>query len=427
MNNLFGSKPKLKIYPRERELKTKWDGKNETVTVNESQFSLLKSENEEKEFKNKQFSDPEDLKKYNHYREEWYRRAKEFDHGNAPLALTIELVSTCNLGCNMCYTITEEFQSSVVGSTRMLPWPVVKNIIDECSEIGVYSILFSWRGESSLYRYKNEDGSVTTFTDVLSYAVKKGILEVTSLTHGQNFSDEFCENLVKAQPNWISFSIDGLGEDYNKIRTPRNKKKDKSYDAFEKVMNTIKKVNFYKKKLKVVRPQIRTNAIFPSISRNVEEYKNFMYNNGVSWCTVNEILDFRTDDLKDEEIKKDWACQYPFQRLTVAANGVLLPCTGAHNEERELNLGQYIDTEPKQIKLGKDLVKTKAEYFNIKNVWKSKKLNYVRNKHKAGERKDLKKGCRNCRHGANKHGVDYVPTDWDYITMDWKGHDFKHG
>ena len=68
MNNLFGSNPKLKIYPREKELKTKWDGKNETVTVNESQFSLLKSENEEKEFKKKQFSNPEDLKKYNHYK-----------------------------------------------------------------------------------------------------------------------------------------------------------------------------------------------------------------------------------------------------------------------------------------------------------------------------------------------------------------------
>jgi MoaA/NifB/PqqE/SkfB family radical SAM enzyme len=427
MNNLFGSNPKLKIYPREKELKTKWEGKNETVTVNESQFSLLKSENEEKEFKKKQFSNPEDLKKYNHYREEWYRRAKEFDHGNAPLAVTIELVSTCNLGCTMCYTITEEFQSSVVGSTRMLPWPVVKNIIDECCEIGVYSILFSWRGESSLYRYKNEDGSITTFTDVLSYAVKKGILEVTSLTHGQNFSDEFCENLVKAQPNWISFSIDGLGEDYNKIRTPRNKKKDKSYDAFEKVINTIRKINYYKNELNLVRPQIRTNAIFPSISRNVEEYKNFMYENGVSWCTVNEILDFRSDDLNDDEIKKDWACQYPFQRLTVAANGVLLPCTGAHNEEKELNLGQYMDTEAKKIKLGKDLVNTKPEFFNIKDVWESKKINYIRQKHKAGERKDLKKGCRNCRHGAKKQGADYVPIDWDFETMDWKGHDFKHG
>ena len=53
-------------------------------------------------------------------RSEWYRRAKQFDYGKAPLAVTCELVSTCNLGCSMCYTITEEFQDSVVGATRML-------------------------------------------------------------------------------------------------------------------------------------------------------------------------------------------------------------------------------------------------------------------------------------------------------------------
>ena len=81
MNNLFGSNPKLKIFPREEELKKKWKGKNDKVTVNESQFSLLKNEEEEKKFKENQFSNEEDLKRFNNYREEWYRRAKELDHG----------------------------------------------------------------------------------------------------------------------------------------------------------------------------------------------------------------------------------------------------------------------------------------------------------------------------------------------------------
>ena len=45
----------------------------------------------------------------------------------------------------MCYTITDEFKNTVLGAQRMLPWKTVKKIIDECSEIGVYSMLFSWR------------------------------------------------------------------------------------------------------------------------------------------------------------------------------------------------------------------------------------------------------------------------------------------
>ena len=54
-----------------------------------------------------------DKETYKLYRSEWYRRAKEFDPGPAPLAVVCELVSTCNLGCSMCYTITDEFKSKV--------------------------------------------------------------------------------------------------------------------------------------------------------------------------------------------------------------------------------------------------------------------------------------------------------------------------
>ena len=36
---------------------------------------------------------------------------KEFDSGDIPLSVTCELVSTCNLACTMCYTITEKFQN----------------------------------------------------------------------------------------------------------------------------------------------------------------------------------------------------------------------------------------------------------------------------------------------------------------------------
>ena len=69
-------------------------------------------------------------------------------------SINCELVSTENLGCSMCYTISEEFQSSVVGATRMLPWKVVKSIIDESAEIGVKSISFSWRGSSHFIELK---------------------------------------------------------------------------------------------------------------------------------------------------------------------------------------------------------------------------------------------------------------------------------
>ena len=60
----------------------------------------------------------------------------------------------------------KKFQNSVIGAQRMMPWPVVKSIIDECAELGIPSMLFSWRGESTLYRFKEKDGNIIRFSDV---------------------------------------------------------------------------------------------------------------------------------------------------------------------------------------------------------------------------------------------------------------------
>jgi MoaA/NifB/PqqE/SkfB family radical SAM enzyme len=414
------------IKKREEDLVNKWASINKMVTVNESQFAFEK-ENNFKNFINNQFKTDQELKSYNFYRNEWFRRAKEFDPGNAPLSVTIELVSTCNLGCSMCYTITEEFENSVVGSVRMLPWPIVKSVIDECADIGVYSILFSWRGESTLYKQKLQNGKYIDFCDVLKYANSKKILEISSLTHGQGLDENFINKLIDAQPNWISFSIDGLFEDYNKIRTPKNKKGNNQYNAFEEVIKSIKLINKIKKEKKSLRPQIRTNTIFPAISKYPYKYRDFMYENGVDWITVNEILDFRSENIDESEIKKNWACQYPFQRLTVAANGTILPCTGAHNEEHDLNLGQYINSPEKKIKINDEYITIKNNQTTLLGAWNSKKINNIRKLHMENKRCELKNGCRNCRHGMKKMGATYVPEDWDGENMIWKNHDFGHG
>ena len=426
MKNQFGSAKEIGIFPREEYEKKKWEKINDRVTVNESQYSFG-DEDKYNNFITAQFDNESDQNLYKFYRSEWYRRAKEFDHGNAPLSVTCELVSTCNLGCTMCYTITEEFQSSVIGATRMLPWEVVKQVIDECSEIGVYSILFSWRGESTLYRVRDVEGNVKTFTDVLEYANKKNILETSCLTHGQLIDKNFAERLVKSKLNWLNFSIDGLEKEYNKIRTPKNKKNDPTFNAFKTVSECIKILDKAKKDLGSLIPQIRTNAVFPSIYKNHKEYADYMYSIGVNWVTVNEMLDFRFEEVPKEEVKIDWACSYPFQRLTVSANGTILPCTGAHNEEEGLVLGRYIGSPKKKI-----LKNGKSETVNLREMtlseaWNSKKLSEIRYLHINNRRCEIKPGCQNCRHGMKKGGVTYVPEEWNLEKMQWENHVWRNG
>ena len=175
------------------------------------------------------------------------------------------------------------------------------------------------------------------------------------------------------------------------------------------------------------RPQIRTNSIFPAIQNNPEEYRDYMLGIGVDFITVNEIVDYRHHRLDDKMIRENWACQFPFQRLTVAANGTILPCTGAHNEEHDLNLGQYINSPEKKIKINDEYITIKNNQTTLLGAWNSKKINNIRKLHMENKRCELKNGCRNCRHGMKKMGATYVPEDWDGENMIWKNHDFGHG
>jgi hypothetical protein len=382
------------------------------------------SQEKEQQFINAQFVTEEEKKNYKIYREEWHRRADKLDAGGEPLAVICELVSSCNLHCEMCYTITPEFQDTVVGSQRMMPWEQVVKIVDECVEIGVYSILFSWRGESTMYRVKGPDGKHKDFADVLAYARDKGILEVTSLTNGRLMTPELVKKIVDAQPNWISFSVDGLGETYDKVR--EQVKTDKGQNPFDLLVKNIKMLVEERDRRGLVKPQIRSNAIFPAISENPERYKEFMEEIGVGMVTVNAILDYRGEEMEESDILDNWFCQYPFQRLVVSANGTIMACPGAHNEEEEVAMGLYPGGSKKTVKVnGTDKVIEQPE-MTLMDAWNSDKLNQVRHLHATNRRKDIW-ACKHCRHGAKKYGAEWIPEEWDMQEMKWEdGRKFRN-
>lgn len=407
---------------RESDLQKKWSEKNDLINVNKDQY-YLSSQEKEDSFYNDPYTSKEDKIKFKEYREEWFRRPKEFDAGDKPLAVNCELVSTCNLACTMCYTITDKFQNSVVGAQRIMPWKIVKKIIDDVADNDIFNISFSWRGESTIWRDKDEKGNQLTFPDVLQYARDRGIPEITCLSHGQLIDKKMAEKIVLAEPTWLSFSIDGLYEDYKKIRTPPNKI-GTSYDAFVKITETIVNIHNFKKKYNLKRPQIRTNTVFPAIKEYPEKYRDYFETIGVDLITVNEILDYRFHDMPDEMINQNWACPHPFQRLTISANGIIVPCTGAYNEEEGLVVGKYAGTENKTIRdfEGKE-VSSSLEDFDLLGAWKSNKLNHIRQLHANNLRTEISPGCRNCHHGAVKHGADFLPKEWDTKNQKWLIHD----
>jgi MoaA/NifB/PqqE/SkfB family radical SAM enzyme len=403
----------FEIRDREGALRSKYSGNKLKADETTYHFS---SEKKEQEFIRKQFTTEEEIKKYKEYRLEWHRRAGEMDAGKAPLAVICELTSLCNLKCEMCYTRTPAFQKSVIGKQRVIPWDTVVRLVDECAEIGVYSMLFSWRGEPAMYRSKGSDGKWHDFADALAYARQKGILEITSLCNGRLLTDSLIEKLVRAEPSWLSFSIDGLHDTYIKIRKQTSGENEQ--DPFEIVTGNVKKIVKLRDSLGLTRPQIRTNTIFPAIQADFNAYRDYMEEIGVGLVTVNEMLDFRGDELPEDQIDDNWLCQYPFQRLVVSANGSIMPCPGSHNEEEDMIVGRYIGAAPKQV-----VVDGKTKYIEypemtLREAWQSKRIQEIRQSHITNRRKEIRT-CKYCRHGLKKRGVTWVPDEWDSEKMEW--------
>ena len=66
------------------------------------------------------------------------------------------------------------------------------------------------------------------------------------------------ERIVNAQPNWISFSVDGKHDVYNSIRKPQVARlKGETPDVFSTVLKNIKLVRDARDRLGLKKPLIR--------------------------------------------------------------------------------------------------------------------------------------------------------------------------
>ena len=246
----------------------------------------------------------------------------------------------CNLRCPMCYTITQLFKEQV--NTKLMDWELYTKIIDEIAG-KVPAIRLSLRGEATLHK---------KFVECIQYAKDRGIKEVSTLTHGGKLKQPFIQQIVDAGIDWITISVDGTGETYEKIRKPIK---------FQEVLDNIKAIKEYKDSKGLHRPVIKVQGIWPAIAENPQNYYD-TFKPHVDLVAFNPLIDYLWNDT-DIVYLDSFACPQQYQRLVIGADGLVMKCS---NDEENREVVGDVNKE------------------TVHEVWHGEKMQAVRDLHKRG-------------------------------------------
>ena len=378
-------------------------------------------------------------KKYIDYRNNWvqiplesFSKTKSFLKdkilSHNPLCVDIELASICDLGCPHCY------RDYIMTPDKIMKEELYYKIIDKISELGVPSIKLNWRGEPLLH---------PKIIEFITYAKKKGILEILINTNSTKLDSKMSEKIILSGLDQIIFSFDGgTKKTYEKMRPGRFK-----FNSFEEIYENIKNFSYIKKRMKKTFPTSKIQMVLTKDTRNEIESFHDLFDEIVDDVTVIQYnerggdvaeLDVRHHDKIKKYLKINkldantpymvtadgkifisinrLPCAQIFQRLMITYNGRVGMC--CHDWGAQHCLG-YIDKSGldeskilsdlensiKKNKKGFEILKNakKPKIYNdpekkvqsIEKIWNGDELNKIRDLHK--EKKlddvDICSGC----------------------------------
>ncbi|MBI1388542.1 MAG: radical SAM protein [bacterium] len=297
---------------------------------------------------------------YYEYRRLWNELPVRKEIRDYPLLVDLELASRCNLKCPMCPTITEEFIEKRVKPYRrgLLDFDLAKKIIDEVAG-KVYALRLSWVGEPTLH---------PKFVEIVQYAKDHGIHEVSFLTNGYRMRRDFFTRVAQAGADWITISIDGMGETYNKIRAPLK---------FDETLQKIREMKEYKDKNGLKKPVIKIQGVWPAVRESAELFYN-TFAPYVDMIAFNPLIDYLHKDT-DIVYEDGFSCPQYYQRLVVSSNGKVAMCSNDDNVE--VVIGDANEQSVHQIWHGEKMNELRAIHSvdgGFKNIISCRRCYYPR-------------------------------------------------
>jgi len=304
----------------------------------------------------------------------WYPRFNVLT--KYPEHVDIELSAMCDMKCPMCYTITDEFKKSV--KRRNMKWDTIKAILDECGKGGVFSIRLSWRGESLLNK---------NYVKTIKYAKSVGIKEVSSLTNALRLTPDIFEQLVDAGMDWLTISVDVIGDTYNEIRDPA---------IFDELIEKLNEFREIKRKKGKVKPVIKVQTIYPAIKEDPQAYFD-VFEPLVDQVSANQLVDYLQQDDEIAYAPK-FNCPVLYQRLTIGSDGRVLMC---YNDEFDHHV--YGDI---------------SKGDTIEKVWNGEEMTRARGVHKKHKGIESYHACNRCFLPREHESYETVKINGKNISVD---------
>lgn len=177
---------------------------------------------------------------------EWFLAGR---HLPLPRHLIIEITSFCNLRCRMCPKTNRSVNTA---ENNLMSWDIFERLIPLLPHIESLDLTGVW-GEAFLHP--------KLYVDMLK-TIKKHGSDVYTISNGTLINDDLARQLVEHDLNKLIISLDAATpETYALIRPP---------GRFEDVLNGLKSMGAWKKKLG--RTQPRLELAFVGMKSNIEEF-----------------------------------------------------------------------------------------------------------------------------------------------------------
>lgn len=249
---------------------------------------------------------------FSKYRKLWYRPESDFLPLSFPIHIDLELIDLCNLKCKMCIRNNPEYRKKQGFKINTgIKWSLekFKKLIDYCAERGTKAINLGSGAEPLMHRQCIE---------MIRYAARKGFLDIILITNGQLLTHELSEEILDSGLTRLYISLDAFTETtYSEIRGAKLK------TVHDNILYFLNKRIQRKSQLPVVR------VSFIDMPENRHEKQAFID----YWQKYVDAIDIQIYQNPVSEAAKinltatkKFNCVSPFRRLSIRANGDILPC-----------------------------------------------------------------------------------------------------